>query len=95
MRSRKRTVSKPCPCGYICKCHKPKKGYNGILWTLFFFCVVILISVLCIVCTAPNSSVRHIEVNGQDCLVQWHTDGCTSTGACHGHDVAICPKDQI
>ena len=35
---------------------------------------------------------KHIEVNGQDCIVWYHEDGSTSTGASWGHEVAICPK---
>jgi hypothetical protein len=36
-------------------------------------------------------AVQHIQVNGRDCIVHHVTDHCTSTGACSGHDEAICP----
>lgn len=38
--------------------------------------------------------VPHIIVNGQECIVQHVTDHCTSTGACSGHDVAVCPTEK-
>lgn len=89
--SRHRLPEKPCPCNYVCLCHKPYNG-DGLLWIIVGFALLIGgLLVLSIVFHTPNP-VRHIEVNGQDCTIDYISDGCTSTGACHGHDVAICPK---
>lgn len=39
----------------------------------------------------PSSNVRYIEVNGQDCHIEYVKGRCNSRGGCRGHDKAVCP----
>lgn len=93
MRSRRRGPSKPCPCGGTCSCHKPRKEPWGLIIfsMLFVFGGPILLAFWM---DSHRSTVRHIQVNGQDCTIQHVTDSCTSTGACRGHDIAVCPTGK-
>lgn len=35
--------------------------------------------------------VRHIEVNGQDCHIEYVRERCNSHGGCARHNKAVCP----
>jgi len=39
----------------------------------------------------PSSNVRYIEVNGQDCHIEYVKDRRNSHGGGIGHDRAVCP----
>lgn len=98
MKSRK-APSRPCPCQGTCECHAPNDsifpGWIPFFFPLFFPIIVPgLIPGLIIIMLRIgfNEPTPHIQVNGQDCTVQTITDGCSSTGACRTHDVAICPE---
>jgi hypothetical protein len=39
----------------------------------------------------PEPKVRYIEVNGQDCHIEYVKDKCNSHGGCSWHDRAVCP----
>lgn len=78
----------PCPCNNTCLCHKPIK-IDGMIYVLCFFVIAILF-ISYFLLSSP--SVRHIQVNGQDCVVERKIDGITGTGAPYGYDIAVCPK---
>src|SRR5579885_196327 len=94
MKSRRRGPSKPCPCGGACWCHKEKEKLFPLVFPIAFPLLIpglfpglfILMMIL-----APPPAKRYIQVNGVKCEVIHKTDHCTSTGACSGHDEAICP----
>lgn len=93
MRSRRRGPSKPCPCGGSCSCHRPTKEP----WGLIIFSLLVVFGLpLCAAIWIGNhpNPVRHIKVNGVECVVKHVTDHCTSTGACSGHDEAVCPSEK-
>lgn len=39
----------------------------------------------------PKPNVRYIEVNGQDCHIEYVKGICNSHGGCSWHDKAVCP----
>lgn len=87
MKGRARPIP-PCPCGNTCLCHKPTDDR----WWIILFVLLGTIGIGLLICGGRGSPpVRHIMVNGKQCTVHWVTDHCTSTGACSGHDEAICP----
>jgi hypothetical protein len=95
MKSRRSTTPlPPCPCGNVCRCHQPPDSPN--FWEVLPIIIGFLVlfgGPLCIgwcMSNYPPEQVRHIRVNGQDCLIHYVTDSCTSTGACSGHDEAVC-----
>jgi hypothetical protein len=87
MRKRSRP-GPPCPCGGKCDCHRPTDDRWLVPLILLGLAALVLVIVVCGQAKAP---VRHIMVDGKQCTVHWVTDHCTSTGACSGHDEAICP----
>jgi hypothetical protein len=97
MRSRRRGPSKPCPCGGTCSCHHGKEKLFPLVFPIAFPLLIpglfpglfILMASL-----APPPPVRYIQVRGERCVIHYKTDSCTSTGACSGHDEAICPSDS-
>jgi len=94
MKSRRRGPSKPCPCGGLCSCHKPSKDIP--LWSIPLMMLFLFSPFLFLAWyrdTHPDP-VRYIKVNGQTCIVKYVTDSCTSTGACSGHDEAVCPNES-
>jgi hypothetical protein len=94
---RRRGVNRPCPCGGVCSCHTPKKEskLHIAIISLIFVSLLIFpglpISLAIYIDHHPRPE-QHIEVDGKDCIVKYVTDHCTSTGACRGHDVAVCDK---
>lgn len=96
--NRKRVILPPCPCGYTCRCHFPTKDINKknkiILTITFCIPVLILISLISFLIyygeTHPYKGPEHIEVNGQMCEIQYHSD-CVAPMSC-GHKIAICEK---
>lgn|SRR6185369_1946436 len=96
MKSRRRSPSRPCPCRGTCDCHKPKEKFPWEILLVFplMFPIIVPGVFILIVGLAPSPPVPHIQVNGKDCVIQHVTDHCTSTGACSGHDVAICPTEN-
>jgi len=92
---RRRGVNRPCPCGGVCSCHTPKKESKLHIASLIFVSLLIFpglpISLAIYIDHHPRPE-QHIEVDGKDCIVKYVTDHCTSTGACRGHDVAVCDK---
>jgi len=93
-RNRRREPSAPCPCNNVCLCHKPTEDHWDI-YALYFIGFTLLICLPFLLSYIPNHSVekRHIEVNGQDCIIEKKIDGVSSTGAEYGHDIAVCPTD--
>lgn len=83
----------PCPCNYLCLCHRPIKIEAWEIWGIIIL-AVIGFGVLCLagyaIAHLPPNTIKHIEVNGQDCVVAYKVDGQTSTGAVISHDVAVC-----
>lgn len=51
----------------------------------------LFIGVLIFLFEPSESTVRHIEVNGQDCHIEYVKDRCNSHGGRIGHDKAVCP----
>ncbi len=94
MKSRRRGPSRPCPCGGACSCHQPSKE-KLFPWIIPFAFPILFPGLLLmpLLFIRPNPE-QHIQVNGQDCIVHHVTDHCTSTGACSGHDEAICPSEK-
>lgn len=98
MKSRRRSSvpSKPCPCGNTCLCHKPRKGISEFQATLMFIGVLGFLFLWGLFMSmALRSPERHVQVDGQDCVIHHVIDSCTSTGACSGHDEAICPGTHV
>jgi len=92
---RKRSVTPlpPCPCGNVCRCHQPPKDDGlGALCLAIFAIVFLFGGAIFLAIRADNNPppVRHIQVKGQDCIVKYVEDSCTSTGACSGHEEAVC-----
>lgn len=84
--------NKPCPCGGICSCHQIKESKENWPLVIFgMFMIFVFPWFLIAICSHPDP-VRHIEVNGKDCIVKTITDFCSSHGGCQTHDVAECPK---
>lgn len=86
---------KTCACGGDCVCHIKKDRLFPIYVPLVFPIVFPLIFPCAFLILFGFSShtqpvVKHIEVDGKDCIVQHVNDSCTSTGACRGHDIAVC-----
>ena len=93
MKSSSQTESKPCPCGNVCDCHKPKEGMSDFVVILIFLLLLTpMFAFLFIISAHMKSEPLHIEVNGQDCIIKYHEDGRSSTGAPYGHDMADCQK---
>lgn len=92
MRNRHRGSSKPCPCGGVCSCHKPSKDMP--MWHVPLYMMILFLPffLLALYKDAHPNPVRHIEVNGQDCIIVHKVYNCTSTGACSGKDIAVCSK---
>jgi hypothetical protein len=91
--SRRQEPSEPCRCHDMCPCHSPQKEsivflIVGIVMFIAFVSLLVYMQYL-----GSRQTERHIEVNGQDCIVQLKVAGQTSTGAVRGHDIAICPKE--
>jgi hypothetical protein len=82
----------PCPCGGSCRCHIPGPKWTSIEYILGAIWVASLIGFISILVFWPKAEPQHIQVDGKDCIVKHITDNCTSTGACRGHDIAICPQ---
>lgn len=96
MKSRRRGPSKPCPCGGVCECHKPsKEKLFPLVFPIAFPLVIpgLWPGIFLLMMSLGERPPPHIQVYGQDCIVHHVTDHCTSTGACSGHDEAICPKE--
>ncbi len=91
MKSRSYRSSKPCLCGGICECHKPSKE-KLFPWIIPFAFPILFPGLLLVPLLFINTpTIQHIRVNGQDCIVHYVSDHCTSTGACSGYDEAVCP----
>jgi hypothetical protein len=89
MKSHHQTKSKPCPCGGICDCHKPQEGMSDLAAVLIFILGLFpLVAFPFIIHALGKSQPRHIEVNGQNCIVEYHQD--SAGPVIHGHDVANC-----
>jgi hypothetical protein len=88
----------PCICGKVCPCHNPKPYDSNADWFAIgaFLLVFVILGTFFATMNYFQSKhppqAQHIEVNGQDCIIEYHNDGSTSTGASWGHDVAVCPK---
>jgi hypothetical protein len=95
-KSRRREPELPCPCGNVCRCHQPSSNDGTFPWIIPIGFPIIFPGLFILIAwiSYPGFSppVRHIEVDGQDCIIQYHSDGVTSTGAGVGHDIALCPK---
>lgn len=90
MKSRRRSVYRPCPCNNVCACHKPasQKFVYGIIITSF----LLIFGVFLVLGNALSQTKSYIEVNGKMCEVGFKQTGITSTGAPIGHKIAICPR---
>lgn len=102
MKSKRHTFTPPCnykTCS--CYCHQPespeykaqKKAndwHDTKLAIKVMSFLIITIGGIIWLSSSFKPVVRHIQVNGQDCMVKTIIDGCTSTGACRSHDEAIC-----
>ena len=90
---RRREPSKPCPCSGTCLCHIPRKES----WEVWLLCFVGFAGLVCFpylmyqIGHHPPRGYQHIEVNGQDCIVEKKIDGVSGTGASYGHDITVCP----
>jgi len=89
-RSRRRKPSEPCPCNNTCLCHKPQKE-SLLVWVLCFIGFGGFIGIPFLLSYLNHNEVRHIKVNGQDCIIDRKIDGVSGTGAPYGHDIAVCP----
>jgi hypothetical protein len=90
-RNRRSEPSTPCPCNNTCLCHKPQKE-SLFVWVLCFVGFGMLIGFPFLMGYVHHNDVRHINVYGQDCIVERKVDGVSGTGAQYGHDVAVCPS---
>lgn len=85
----------PCPCGNTCRCHIRRKE-SRFVWIILYVALPLLLLMLfgtIHYAIKHPPPARHIQVDGKDCIVEYISDGCTSTGACWGHDIAVCPKE--
>lgn len=92
----KRVTSRACPCHGVCDCHKPKDSIFPMGIPILFpimFPLLVPGAFMAIVAFAPEHK-QHVQLNGQDCVIEHITDSCTSTGACSGHDIVVCPSEK-
>lgn len=97
MKNRRKQSSKPCSCGGTCDCHVSSKEKLFPITIPIFFPIIFpgLFPVLvCVILALTKNPEQHIQVDGQDCIIKYVNDHCTSTGACWGHNEAICPNKK-
>lgn len=90
-RSHRTIVRKSCPCGGMCTCHDTTDVNVGWLVLLVVFPIGVLLALLL---SYHGNDTRYIEVNGEMCEIGYKHDWTSSTGAAHGHDIAVCKKDN-
>lgn len=93
---RRRTSAEPCPCGGSCRCHQDKGLTKFDIWAIVIFCgaLIGIVILLVIVGSQFTPPVKHIQVEGRDCIVQHVYNNCTPTGSCSSHDMAVCPSKE-
>jgi hypothetical protein len=73
---------------------KPSKKYKLIPYPLIFpilMPIMFPIGLAYLIAYLLPPSIRHIEVDGKDCVVEYVVDRRNSHGGVVGHDKAVCP----
>lgn len=90
-KNRMKREAPACPCNNVCRCHQPSQSVMEEFFILGL--LILLLGAIPIIAIFPYHlapQVRYIQVNGKQCTINHVADRCASTGACSGHDEAVC-----